>query len=160
VGYRMRQRTSPIWLLEESKFKLLIQESYTTVEVLSYFNMHNKGRNFVTLKQRIDELGLDTSHFCPHKNRNSKRYSEKEYFVENSTIVRKTIKNRVIKEKLVTYECFACKNTGTWNNKKLSLQLEHKNGISNDNRIENLCFLCPNCHSQTETYAGKNTRKK
>ena len=40
--------------------------------------------------------------------------------------------------------------------KKLSLQLDHINGINNDHRIENLRFLCPNCHSQTETYAGKN----
>src|SRR5690606_17948485 len=41
-----------------------------------------------------------------------------------------------------------------------SLQLDHINGISNDNRIENLRILCPNCHSQTATYAGKNSKKK
>jgi DNA-directed RNA polymerase subunit RPC12/RpoP len=42
-------------------------------------------------------------------------------------------------------------------NKEIILQLDHINGINNDNRIENLRFLCPNCHSQTETYTGKNT---
>jgi hypothetical protein len=46
-----------------------------------------------------------------------------------------------------------------WNNKKLVLHIEHINGISNDNRIENLCFLCPNCHSQTDTYGGRNKSK-
>lgn len=35
---------------------------------------------------------------------------------------------------------------------------EHINGDHFDNRIENLRFLCPNCHAQTDTYAGKNTR--
>lgn len=44
-------------------------------------------------------------------------------------------------------------------NKKITLQLDHINGINNDNRVENLRFLCPNCHSQTSTYTGKNTKK-
>ena len=52
-----------------------------------------------------------------------------------------------------------CGNEGFWNGKKLVLQLEHKNGIHNDHRVENLCFLCPNCHSQTDTYSGKNIGK-
>jgi 5-methylcytosine-specific restriction endonuclease McrA len=42
--------------------------------------------------------------------------------------------------------------------KPLSLHLDHKNGKNNDHRIENLRFLCPNCHSQTATYAGKNKK--
>jgi 5-methylcytosine-specific restriction endonuclease McrA len=46
------------------------------------------------------------------------------------------------------------------NNKSISLQLDHINGIRTDNRLENLRLLCPNCHSQTETFCGKNNRKK
>lgn len=45
----------------------------------------------------------------------------------------------------------------SWNGQPLVLQLEHKNGINNDNRLENLAFICPNCHSQTPTYAGRNS---
>ncbi len=37
--------------------------------------------------------------------------------------------------------------------------MEHKNGDTYDNRLENLCFLCPNCHSQTKTFSGKNAKK-
>jgi hypothetical protein len=43
-----------------------------------------------------------------------------------------------------------------WNGKELVLDLEHKDGNSENNREENLCCLCPNCHSQTPTYKAKN----
>jgi len=64
------------------------------------------------------------------------------------------------KQNLLPYRCAKCGNEGEWLSHKLSLQLKHKNGTWNDNRLENLEFLCPNYHSQTEHYAGKNKRIK
>jgi 5-methylcytosine-specific restriction endonuclease McrA len=58
------------------------------------------------------------------------------------------------------YECSACGLKDSWQDKKLVLQIEHKNGNRKDNRLKNLTFLCPNCHSQTETFAGRNRNKK
>lgn len=83
-----------------------------------------------------------------------------EVFVENSTYNRSKLKMRIIKEEMFPYVCNECNLGSSWCGKPISLQLEHKNGISTDNRIENLCFLCPNCHSQTETYAGKQLKYK
>lgn len=79
-------------------------------------------------------------------------------FIENCSVARHHVKKRLINEKIIPYCCQCCGNDGTWNGSKLVLQLEHKNGISNDNRLENLCFLCPNCHTQTKTYAAKNRK--
>lgn len=81
-------------------------------------------------------------------------------FIQNSSCNRKHIKNLIEKNKLIPYVCSGCSNNGIWNGKPIKLQLEHKNGISNDHRLENLEYLCPNCHSQTMTYSGKNIHSK
>ena len=89
-----------------------------------------------------------------------RKYTNEEVFVENSYYARHHIKKRIIKDKLLDYKCENCGNSGEHNNKPLSLQLDHKNGKSEDNRLENLRFLCPNCHSQTDTYAGRGSKGK
>jgi predicted amidophosphoribosyltransferase len=61
---------------------------------------------------------------------------------------------------LIEYKCNICDLTEIWNGKKISLQLDHINGIYNDNRLHNLRYLCPNCHSQTENFAGKKLKNK
>ena len=65
------------------------------------------------------------------------------------------LNKRLLKEKIFKNECSIC-GISEWNNKKISMQLDHINGDSSDHKKENLRFLCPNCHSQTETYCGKN----
>lgn len=81
----------------------------------------------------------------------------KEILIENSPYSNiRSLKNRLIKENYLEYKCEKCGNKGEWLGKKLTLQLDHINGKNNDHRIENLRFLCPNCHAQTSTYGGKN----
>ena|SRR5271154_6721323 len=72
---------------------------------------------------------------------------------------RGNLKKRLIENNLLKNECYVCGMGPEWNGKPLSLQIDHINGVSNDNRLENLRMLCPNCHSQTETYAGKRFKR-
>ena len=62
---------------------------------------------------------------------------------------------RLIREGLMKNECSVC-GISEWNGKEIKMQLDHINGNSSDHRLENLRMICPNCHSQTETYCGKN----
>jgi predicted RNA-binding Zn-ribbon protein involved in translation (DUF1610 family) len=72
--------------------------------------------------------------------------------IENSPYQRCTAKRRIISENLIEYKCIFCGNEGEWMGKKMSLILDHKNGINNDHRLENLRFVCPNCNSTLETH--------
>lgn len=68
---------------------------------------------------------------------------------------RSSVRKLILKENLIEYKCGVCE-IDIWNNIKLALHLDHVNGKNSDHRLENLRWLCPNCHSQTHTYAGRN----
>jgi 5-methylcytosine-specific restriction endonuclease McrA len=70
---------------------------------------------------------------------------------------RHTLKTRLLSEGAIINRCDLC-GLREWRGKPLSMHLDHINGVSDDHRFENLRMLCPNCHSQTETYGGKNVR--
>lgn len=76
-------------------------------------------------------------------------------FCENSQWSNPAIRKRIEQLSLLEHKCSICGIT-SWNSSPITLELDHINGVNNDNRLENLRFLCPNCHSQTDTYKGKN----
>jgi 5-methylcytosine-specific restriction endonuclease McrA len=82
-----------------------------------------------------------------------------ELLVAGRRTSRAHITRRLLKEGLKENRCEKCGIT-EWMGRPLSMQLHHKNGDGRDNRIENIEFLCGNCHSQTDTYGGRNGHRK
>lgn len=62
---------------------------------------------------------------------------------------------RKVLTRLTGYACDCC-GISDWNGKEITLQVDHINGLANDNRLENLRLICPNCHSQSNTFSGRN----
>ena len=69
------------------------------------------------------------------------------------------LKNRILKEGLLENECAIC-GIKEWNNKQLNLELDHIDGNRVNHELKNLRLLCPNCHSQTDTYRSKNKKSR
>lgn len=137
-----------------------VKTSKTLSEVGRKLGLTTYGANSRTIKKRIEVLELTTSHFWSRSEqlvearKNSVPMTNNELFAINNAD-RSNLKRIIIRDQLIPYTCAICPVESMWEGETLSLHLDHINGVSNDNRLSNLRFLCPNCHSQTSTYCGK-----
>lgn len=108
------------------------------------------------VKRRMSRLGLTENDMKLKHHWRPKRPIE-EILVKNSSWLgtSQKLKIKLIKEKGWEDKCAECGITNVYNNKPITLQLDHINGDNSDNRINNLRILCPNCHSQTNTFGHK-----
>lgn len=144
----------------DEQFSKIVHDSVSFAEIKNKIG-YKTTNHFVSpaIKNRITELNLDISHFVPSGTRQKKapyrKYTMDEILVENSTYCGSTaLKSRLISAGYMENVC-ACCGLKTWDGKDLALQVHHVNGVNNDNRIENLQLLCPNCHSQTDFFGGR-----
>ena len=150
-----------IYKLSDEQFVELLKKSSTISEVLFKLGYTTKGNSwgYSQIKRRMTDLNLDYSIFkgkqCVLANKITKVIKPEDILKENCKHQRTVLRRYIIKNNLIPYKCAICGCT-MWQGRTLSLELDHINGINNDNRLENLRFLCPNCHSQTSTYGSRN----
>lgn len=147
------------WSKEEFIEAVLSSKSFSEISIK--LKILPTGGNNRTIKKYIKRYNLDGSHLSTTLQEERQKKKLVDIFTKDSKVARATIRRLILKYNLIDYRCAGCnllqytKNSAFWNGKEIVLQLEHKNGIYNDHRLLNLEFLCPNCHSQTATYAGK-----
>jgi len=156
--------------LSIEEVKTIVANSYSAAEACKKIGLANKSGSTTRFKKFVVENEIEHSHWTGQlwskgktsledKRIKSTGNTYEEVFCENSLANPTYVKSLIIKKNLLPYECSICQIQPIWNGKELKLQMDHINGIRNDHRLENLRMVCPNCHSQTETFGSKNKKK-
>lgn len=134
--------------------------------VLRKLGLKAAGGNYTQLNRRIQFLGLSTQHFKGRawnkgiQTGPSYRIPIQDILVSGSGFQSYKLKRRLFELGLKTPKCELCGWAQMSEDGRVPVELDHINGAHNDNRIENLRILCPNCHSLQPTHRGKNIKKK
>ena len=158
----MRLRT---WTDEE--LIKAVPGSVSLAEILRKLGLRPVGGNYGTVKFRIKALGLDITHLLGKGYAAGRRFSLMErrpkrpiehYLKKDTHCSSANLKRRLIREGLLKQQCDKC-GVVEWQGKILALELDHIDGDRCNNELNNLRILCPNCHSLTKTYRGRNIFK-
>ena len=124
-------------------------------QVLIKLGLAPKGGNYGTFRRNAERLRLDTSHFLGQgHNRGKEALNQRpiEDYLSNKARIRSSkLRERLIREGYFERQCSSCRGR-TWLGLPMPPELDHINGDPENNRLNNLRLLCPNCHARTPTY--------
>ena len=160
VRLKIKYKKNYFYMSEE--FKEIVKNSFTLSEICNKMNMSVSYGNRKTIKKYIKINNLDISHFYIIKHKvTGKKIDLIDILIEDSTYSSTTnLKEKLYNEGIKKRECELCGQDENWKGRKISLILDHINGINDDNRLENLQIVCPNCNAALDTFSGKNIKIK
>ncbi|MEU0249654.1 HNH endonuclease [Streptomyces sp. NPDC006235] len=141
-----------------------VSASASTNDVLRHLGLELVGGHHTHISRRIKAYGIDTSHFVPvvrteRMRHNQRRRAADEILVKDTSTHARRVPsarlNRAMRELGIEERCALCGLEAVWLGKTLPLEVDHIDGDWRNNRVENVRFLCPNCHSTTDSYRGR-----
>lgn len=146
----------------EQQARAAIAASRNYSETLRALGLCTTGGNWTTLRRWAAHWDIRTDHFDPYAGNASAasrhRIPLEEILVAGSTYARSSLKRRLWASGLKPRSCELCGQGELWNGRAMGLILDHVNGIRDDNRLENLRIVCPNCAATLETHCGRKNR--
>lgn len=154
-----------VWSKRLEQIRKVLPSCSSYTEICRKLNISTHGNVLKGLKRVVTQENLDVTHFKSGGQLTGKasKLSKAQlgsFLVEgtpNSVVNRRQIRRALILFR--EYTCSVCGIAASWNKAPLTLQVDHCNGKPWDNRLDNLRFICPNCHSQTENFGSKNRVK-
>lgn len=148
----------------EQDLRAAIVQGVCWADALRYLGYEVKGHNYRTVQKWTRRWGISTEHFDPTartlRSATTRQPPLEAVLVEHSSYKRATLKRRLIKDGLKLPICEMCGQGQFWMGRPMSLVLDHINGVPNDNRLENLRIVCPNCNATLDTHCGRNTPRQ
>ena len=145
----------------EDEARKAVAASRSWAETLRNLGMCHGGGSAAVLKKWVAIWGIATDHFDPYAAlRGPARTATplSDVLVEHSSFARGHLKRRLLREGIKPRHCELCGQGEEWRGKRMSLILDHINGVNNDNRLENLRIVCPNCAATLDTHCGRGNR--
>jgi hypothetical protein len=128
-------------------------------ETLRRLGMCASGGAHEVLKKYTQLWGISTEHFDPYAavrgSGKRRRQPLGEILVEHSSFARNHLKERLYEAGLKQPRCELCGQDQLWHGRTMGMILDHVNGVSNDNRLENLRIVCPNCAATLDTHCAR-----
>jgi HNH endonuclease len=148
------------WRFSEAEVSAAVAASMSFAETLRRLGLCPTGGNWKTLRRYADERAISTVHFDPYASsrRSRGRIPLAEILVKDSTYSRNHLKDRLYEAGLKRPVCELCDQGPDWYGRPLGMILDHVNGVRDDNRIENLRIVCPNCAATLDTHCGRKNR--
>jgi len=146
----------------EEQAREAIGSSYSWAESLRKLGLCSTGGGWRVLKKYAEIWGISTNHFDLTRAREGHMQFQKrpieELLVEDSNASRQNLKRRLYQERLKERRCETCGQDEMWRGQRMALILDHINGVRDDNRLENLRIVCPNCAATLSTHCGRKNR--
>jgi hypothetical protein len=140
----------------DTELEEMLRDSHSLWEFAKKVGYTNKSSAvYRSIKKRLEERGFSLASYPALAKRvgSTTPLQQSEVFSQNRRVDARLLRKRLT-DAGFSHQCSSC-GISEWLGKEITLQVDHINGVNSDNRVENLRFLCPNCHTQTSTWGGK-----